>query len=302
MPPIDPRIASMSAKDKIGEAMRRSLPMLPGEARATVLSMLQPASLAIIAATLVGWIAAHLFGVGEVVDLILLVGGVLVLGWSAFTGARELYAFADTAIHAHNDQDLTAAAGHFAKAVVILGVATVQAVLMKGSAKAAIARGVPKVQPRILMDEPPPPGNQLRVTRPASIQPGVYGITDPYGVIEVSRDIPLTEQKVVLFHELVHRYFSPRVGPLRKFRAEMAISGYNRSALLKYLEEALAQGYGQLKVNGFSAGFEAYRFPLDNGYTTVAKMSAEGQAIGSIVLGGTIFYVSISQGPIPEHK
>ncbi len=49
------QLAGMSSADKIGEAMRRSLPLIPGDARAVVESMLQPQTLAIIAATLVGW-------------------------------------------------------------------------------------------------------------------------------------------------------------------------------------------------------------------------------------------------------
>jgi hypothetical protein len=35
------------------------------------------------------------------------------------------------------------------------------------------------------------------------------------------------------------------------------------------------------------------------GYVTVAQVMAEGQAIGTITLGGVLFYVSVSQGPIP---
>ncbi|HET9954811.1 MAG TPA: hypothetical protein VFQ61_09915 [Polyangiaceae bacterium] len=127
-------------------------------------------------------------------------------------------------------------------------------------------------------------------------------MTSPYGAITIARNQSLTEQRITLYHELVHRYFSPRTGPLRRLRAEVRISGYSRSALLRYLEEALAEGYGQLRGYGLDKALAAYRFPIDFGYVTVSRMMAEGQAIGSITLGGVLFYVSVSQGPIPRQK
>jgi hypothetical protein len=42
--------------------------------------------------------------------------------------------------------------------------------------------------------------------------------------------------------EWAHRFFSPRTGLFRQFRAELNMAGYTRSALLRYLEEALAEG------------------------------------------------------------
>ena len=62
-----------------------------------------------------------------------------------------------------------------------------------------------------------------------------------------------------------------------------------RSAFLRYLEEALAEGYAQLRINGLAQAIEALRFPLDGGYVVVSQLVAEGQAIGSIVLGGFTF-------------
>jgi hypothetical protein len=62
----------------------------------------------------------------------------------------------------------------------------------------------------------------------------------------------------------------------------------------------LAEGYGQLRVHGLEKALGTYRFPIDMGYVTVARMAAEGQAIGTITLGGVLFYVSVSRGPIPR--
>ena len=87
---------------------------------------------------------------------------------------------------------------------------------------------------------------------------------------------------------------------IRKLRAEIAMTAYTRSALLKYLEEALAQGYGVLRSHGLAQAVEALRFPLTHGYVTISQIAAEGQTLGTITLGGVLFRVSIAQGSIPE--
>lgn len=92
---------------------------------------------------------------------------------------------------------------------------------------------------------------------------------------------------------------SASLGLLRQLRAEMSISAYSRSALLRYLEEAMAEGYAQLRVHGLAQALGAYRFPLQGGYMTVSQIASEGRAIGTIVLGGALFHVSMSAGQIP---
>jgi hypothetical protein len=298
----DQSVLLMSKADKIAEAMRRSLPHLPLEARRVVEGMLRPETIAIVSGTLMVWAGSHFFGVGEIVDIILLGIGVVALGFAVFEGAGELYEFGTTALSAHSSGQLDEAGRHFARAVTLLGISTVQAVLLRGQGRAVVARGQPQVYPRLEVGTAPPAGNQLRLTRPATIPGGEAGLTSPYGSITVARNQSLTEQRLTLYHELVHRYFSPRTGPLRKIRAELRMSGYSRSQLLRYLEEALAEGYGQLRVHGLEKALGAYRFPVDLGYVTVSQMAAEGQAIGTITLGGTLFYVSVSQGPIPRQK
>lgn len=223
----------------------------------------------------------------------------MALGFAVFDGAGALYEFATTALGASTSAQLEQAGQHFARAVTLLGISTVQAVLLRGASRPVVARGQPQIQPRLQVAGPPANAQQLHLTRPASIPTGEAGLTSPTGGITVSRNQPLSEQRVTLCHELVHRFFSPRTGPLLKLRAEVRMSAYSRSALLRYLEEALAEGYGQLRVHGLEKALGAYRFPINLGYVTVAQMAAEGQAIGTITLGGVLFYVSVSRGPIP---
>lgn len=293
-------VLRMSSTEKIGEAMRRSLPLLPLAARDVVISMLQPATLAIIAGTLVVWAGSHFVGAGEIVDLILLTVGFVALGGAVWSGAEELYKFTDGSVHAQSEPDLDAAAGHFARAVTLLGISTIQALLLRAPARAAIARGRPQLYAMPNVGPPPPPGALLRLSRPASLPGGDLGGTDMYGAIQISRAQSFTEQRVSLYHELVHRYFMPNTGPLRELRAQIRYNAYTRSALLQYLEEALAEGYGQLRVNGLADALEAYRFPIKGGYVTVSQIRVEGAAIGSIVVGGVLLMVSVTDGPMPR--
>jgi hypothetical protein len=288
-------VLRMSSKDRIAEALRRSLPFVPAAARSTVDAMLRPETLAIVAGTLAVWAGSHFFGVGEIVDILLLAVGVLALGFAVFEGADELYEFAKGALGARTERELDDAGRHFARAVVLLGISTIQAVLLRGQGRAVLGRGQPQIHPRVNPGAPPPAGNRLHLWRPERLPGGTLGETDAYGAISVARNQSLSEQRLTLLHELVHRYFSPRIGPLRRLRAELNISAYSRSALLRYLEEALAEGHAQLRVHGLQKALGAYRFPLENGYVTVAQLIGEGQAIGTIMLGGVMFHVSISR-------
>lgn len=126
--------------------MERSLPRLPANARELVLSMLKPESIAIIGGTLIVWAGSHCFGIGEIVDVILLGVGVAVLGLSVIDGAAEFSDFVTGAIKARTNNDLDRAAESFARAVTILGISTIQAMLLRGQGRAVTAR--PAADPR----------------------------------------------------------------------------------------------------------------------------------------------------------
>lgn len=286
----------LTTQERIAEAMRRALPMLPAEARRQVEAMLTPESLAIIAATLLVWAGSHLFGVGEIVDLILLTVGFAVLGLSVFSGGQELYNFARTAVDARTDADLDRAAGHFASAVNILGISLVSALLLRSSGQKVAARGRPTIKPMPEVGPAPAAGVRPRITRPFTLPSGALGETDWWGNIAVTRNQSLTEQRLTLFHEWVHSVLSPRLSPMRRLRAQFRASGYWRSALLRYLEEAMAESYAQLRVHGMAKVFVGVRFPIEGGYVTVSQIASEGVAIGNIVIGGAQFTVRVDEG------
>jgi hypothetical protein len=294
-------IFRMSSAERMGEAMLRSLPLLPHEAVDVVKSMLQPATLAIMAGTLAVWAASHMIGIGEFVDIFFLTVGFVTLGGAVWSGAEELYKFVDRATTAQSDPDLDAAAKHFAEAVKLLGISTLQAFLMRAPTRAVIGRGKPQLYPMPNVGAPPPPGTLLRLSRPASLPRGDLGGTDFYGTIEISRAQSLIEQRISLYHELFHRYFMPKTGPLRGLRAQLRANAYWRSALLRYLEEGLAEGYGQLRVKGLADALQAYKFPISgpNPYVTISQLVVEGEALGAIMLGGILFRVSMADGSQP---
>ena len=62
------RSSPLDAEGQVAEAIRRALPLVPGEARTLLRSMLTPESLSIAVGTLVIWAGSHFVGVGEFVD------------------------------------------------------------------------------------------------------------------------------------------------------------------------------------------------------------------------------------------
>jgi hypothetical protein len=289
-------VNQMTTADKLGEALRRSVPLLPAEAQEQIKAMLTPEALAVVVGTLIIWAGSHFFGVGEIVDVILLIGGVVFIGLGIFEGAEHLYDFVDIAINAKTDADLTRSAEHFAKAVNILGITVISALLLKKSARSVINRGRPRIYRMPNVGPVPRPG--ATITRPYRLPSGALGETDFYGNIQIIRNQPIIDQRVTLYHEWIHSVLSPRFGPFRQFRAQLRASMYNRSSLLTYLEEALAESFANYRVFGIQRAIVGIKFPLDGGYITISQMAAEGFAIGNIIVGGARFTVYVAYGNV----
>lgn len=99
-------VAAIDAPEKLGEALRRSLPLLGPEAREEIAKLIDPTTLATVAGVLAAWVVAHFVGVGEIIDVILLAAGVFAIGMAVFDGVSELYEFARTALDAVGEPDL----------------------------------------------------------------------------------------------------------------------------------------------------------------------------------------------------
>ncbi|MDQ3256024.1 MAG: hypothetical protein M3R15_19355 [Acidobacteriota bacterium] len=165
-------------EDKFAEALRRTAPKLPGSMRHEFEALLSPTSLAIIAGTLVVWAGSHAFGVGEIVDIVLLVGGIFFLGLAVFDVAGELGDFLVVTSTAADEKDLDEAASHLARAIAIMGVAAFIALLAKvargrggkGSATETPSKPAPsksQSSQKTGPPEPPPPKEPAVGPKPA---------------------------------------------------------------------------------------------------------------------------------------
>lgn len=139
LPAID--VSGMSTTAKIEESLRRAMPLLPSEAQGLVLALISPESLATMAATIAVLGVAQFFGVGEVADLVVLLAGAVILGKTAVDAATELIEYATGVMAARSPADLDAAAQHFAKAVILVGITTVSALLLHKATSARVSQG-----------------------------------------------------------------------------------------------------------------------------------------------------------------
>ena len=119
-------------------------------------------------------------------------------------------------------------------------------------------------------------------------------MTTTYGDIIIDARLPRHGKVETRYHERVHQFFTPKLYFLRDVRVTMRAEGYNRSYLLRYLEEVLAEGYALLRTQG--GGFiSAIRFPVKTPpyRVTVAKMGEEarGLVLGTVNAGGLAFQV-----------
>ncbi len=119
------------------------------------------------------------------------------------------------------------------------------------------------------------------------------GFTDKFGNVTYSLNGSAKDRALVYHHEMVHSFLSPKFEYLKNFRADLRMDLYQRSSFLRYIEEALAETYAQVRVNGAGAAFEGLRFPITNGYVELKDVVSEA-AIGSVVVGGATYGVYVS--------
>lgn len=306
--PLETPIEKMTTLEKIGETIKRAIFLLPEDVGKELLALLDPVALAIVAGVLVVWAASHFFGVGEVVDVILIIVGVISLGPIAWKAGGHLIDYATTAVNAKNEEDLNIAARHLSEAIALIGVQVVMALLLKKAPKAfreprnqmgsklsttltMETIGVPPETPgsifykpkTTIVDSPFPAGKS-------------GGVTNQWGDVTVMVSKVTNEAAAALIHEKVHRFFTAKLQmfpKLRQFRAVLKTNSYLKSYILRYLEEALAETIAQVRVNGWENLIVGLKFPLKEGYVTVAKMGTEalGILLGPINVSGMVFNV-----------
>jgi hypothetical protein len=86
----DNDVASLSTQDKLQEAVRRALPLLPSEMAREVAAIFTPTAFAIMAAMAALWAASLLAVVGEIADVALLITGGILMGRAAIDVGGDL--------------------------------------------------------------------------------------------------------------------------------------------------------------------------------------------------------------------
>ncbi len=264
-------VANWSTTEKLVAALTFASQEVGGEAGAKLLGLLSPSALVVIGATLTISAASHAFGVGEAADLVLLVGGLIFIGRDAISALESFTSFAIGVVGAKTESDLRTAGDDLARAVAIVGIDGVLVWLTHESSVAYQGRYQSSVEGDPVMEIG-------------------HGNTDKYGNVRYSAAGSDTDQALARYHEMVHSYLSPKLIPFREFRADLRMTAYKRSAFLRYFEEALAESYAQMRVNGVKGLPTGIRFPIANGYVTLTAVLKEA-AIGTVTVGGMTYYV-----------
>ena len=161
-------VLEWTLEEKFTSVLHRTAPKLPGSMRQEFEALLTPEAVTAMVATLVVWAAAHSFGVGQVVDVLLLVAGLVFLGLAVFDVAAELSDFLYRTSTAESEDDLEDAAGHLSRAIAVIGVAGFVALLAKvakgGSGKSGKQSGAPAAgEVATKSEKAPPPAPQSRL-------------------------------------------------------------------------------------------------------------------------------------------
>lgn len=281
--PLKP-VFQMSNQERLTEVIKRCLPLLPADVAEQLKALLSPWAIAGIVVVLVAWAAGHLLGASEIADVAILILGGLALGSVVFEAGDELYNFADKTINGTTESDLDVAAQHLAKAIALIGVQTILALLLKKASKGFRENPKPSLRMKDLPKVERPAGEWFykpSITSVDGLKPGVLGRTTAYGDIEYLSSLKGKLKDETIIHERVHSFLTPKFYPLRNLRVTIAINGYSKSVLLKYLEEAIAETVAQVGTHGLKNAMIGVKFPVKEGYVTLAQMGVE---VGGIFL------------------
>jgi hypothetical protein len=70
-------VGRWSLEQRLGETLGRTVPKLGPEAGAQLTALVEPSALAMMAGMIVAWVVSHAVGLGEIIDIIALMVGVV---------------------------------------------------------------------------------------------------------------------------------------------------------------------------------------------------------------------------------
>jgi hypothetical protein len=302
-------IAQWSSEEKLKAVITRAAKLLPGEVGSALLALVTPTALATMVGMLVLWAGSHFLGAGLVADVILLSVGVIALGGVAIEAGRELFLFAQLTLSANSETELDKAAEHLAKGISLIGVQVALALLLRqrpsafkmpySRAKSLAPFSQMKKLPRMagLFYKPKLTFTKSRLAgdgRTNAAGDAVVG-RDHYGAAARAAE----QVRVTTYHEKVHQFLTPKLQIFRDIRVYLKQSAYQKSYILRYLEEALAETYAQCRMYGLGKEYilKGLKFPLGSHYEiTVAQLAAElrGVVLGPIAVGAMTYLVAWS--------
>ncbi|HAV1239777.1 TPA: hypothetical protein JGU28_004564 [Salmonella enterica] len=305
----------MDFTDKLEIVIEKTIPLLPADVGQYLRSMITKEALITMSVILTAWVVGHLFGYGEIADLILLATGYIALGATAIDAGKKLYEFADKTYNATTEADLDDAAHALADAITLIGVNAVLAILLKGKPQDTLrssytGKTLPKFTIaeyyRLKNNSPRTPGMkyQPKTIFTNKIKAG-NGETNSWGDTWIGRKYDrasITAKQAIgnlhkaIFHERVHQYLSPKFYLLREPLAYLRRSGYEKSYILRYIEEAFAETVALIRANGLSSKYivDGLIFPLNNEYSIsifLLRQEATGILLGPITVGGMVYNV-----------
>jgi hypothetical protein len=171
---------------------------------------------------------------------------------------------------------------------------------------AATTTGPQPQQPAAPTAAPPTPSPTLRqrasswfhkptVKADTNLPPGVKGETNRRGG-DITYDPHQTPDQILetVDHETVHSVLSPRFKPGMEFRARVTDLGYENSQFLRWLEEALAEGFARTRQVGLKQGaLDGITFPFRGNYQLqLSRVIGEG-VVGTVAYGGILYGVYV---------
>jgi hypothetical protein len=126
-------VAQMSNTEKLRRTIEYALssPNLSVEFKRALSELLSPENLAIAAGVMLVWAGSHFFGVGEVVDAVLIGAASVTLGLQGMQGLADLVEFGYDVINAESDFELRRASEKLVRAIAALGAEVVLALLTR---------------------------------------------------------------------------------------------------------------------------------------------------------------------------
>jgi len=308
-------VVRLDLQARLKIVLTKAASLLPADVGQQLLALITPQALATMAGIVVLWAGAHFFGIGEIADVILLVVGWAAIGGVAVEAGKKLYDFAVKTNNAQTESDLDQAASDLAEAITLIGVNTVFALLLRKKPDdifnthlngARLPRYTKKLAARLNMPRNSESRWRYRPKIKFTKSMGIgNGETSIYGDITIGRNFDRTKMTAeeashavleTIYHERVHQFIAAKFYLFRELRAYIHHSGYYKSYILRYLEEALAETIAQLRANGVSAQYilQGFRFPLGNGYQityTALRHETAGILLGPVTVGGSMYNV-----------